>query len=178
MNRFISKVTIIVICLVFAALPIVNMCATASRAALINTKEFLLNFNLYAATTNLGHTLSLDNAEISRFSDQTLLKTVFNGCEVLALNLTPDTTQVLSIRCTWSTLAPGSSKYSDDFACLLMETLCACGLDTSSISDVFLKIGFLDACEVGDKGDVTIKGIRVSYEVTSSVGVSFLIEKT
>lgn len=159
----------------FAILIMSMISADATGQPLITTAEFLINFNLYASMLGLGHELSTDSAEISTFSDSVLLKQVINGCEIVSLNLSPDSKSVTSIRCTWSTLAPGSYKYSDDFIYLLMEVLMACGLESDGISDVFLNIGISDNFNVGDSGERVADGIRVSYEVTSTYGVSFTI---
>ena len=149
-----------------------------SREKLIDTEDFLLKFNFCAALLNSGHVLSTENSEISRLSETVLLKTIFNGCEVLSLNLTPDSKEVITVHCSWSISIPGSSKYSDDFIYLLMESLNACGMEADTISDVLLKLGGQDAYNIGDSNDVTINGIKVRYEVTSATGVSFTIERT
>ena len=152
--------------------------AYAADDNLIATDEFLVQFTLYAALLNTGHALSTENAdEITHFSDMVLFKTIFNKCEILSLILTPDGKEVTSIKCTWSTLTPGASAYSEDFIYLLMEVLCACGMDTDSIADLLVDLGMNNAFDVGDSGEATNDGIKVSYEVTSTFGVSFKIEK-
>lgn len=144
---------------------------------LISTEDFLFSFNFCATSLGTGHALSPEKAEISRFSDSVLLKTVFNGCEVLSLNLTPNSKKVTAIHCTWSTSVPGSAKYADDFVYLLMEVLNACGMKTSDISDVLMELGAKNAFNVGDSNAVIVDGIKVKYDVTSYTGVEFVIER-
>lgn len=161
------------------ALLCVTLCpAYADTSSLIATQEFLLQFSIYAAVLNTGHVLSTDTAdEITHLPDMVLFKTIFNKCEILSLILTPDGTDISTIKCTWSTLVPGASAYSEDFIYLLMEVLCACGLDTDSISDVLIELGANNTFDVGDSGEAITNGIKISYEVTSTFGVSFQIEK-
>ena len=144
---------------------------------LISTEDFLFSFNFCAASLGTGHALSTEEVEISRFSDSVLLKTVFNGCEVLSLNMTPDSKEVTTIHCTWSTSVPGSTKYADDFVYLLMEVLNACGMKTGDISEVLMELGAKNAFNVGDSNAVIVDGIKVKYDVTSYTGVEFVIER-
>jgi len=144
---------------------------------LISTEDFLFNFNFCATSLGTGHALSPENAEISRFSDSVLLKTVFNRCEVLSLNLTSDSKKVTAIHCTWSTSVPGSANYADDFIYLLMEVLNACGMKTGDISDVLIELGAKNAFNVGDSNAVIVDDIKVKYDVTSYTGVEFVIER-
>ncbi len=151
--------------------------AASDGESLIKTSDFLQSFNLYAAISNLGHTMTTDSAEISRFSDSVMLKTVFNGCEILSLDLTSDSEEVIEIHCTFSTSIPGASKYQDDFIYLLMEVLAACGMETNSIADLFTEIGVKNEFNIGDSGEAIADGIKVSYSVSTGIGLSFIIEK-
>ena len=173
-----SSAILAVVILCFVICPFFASAASTSDNSLIGTNDFLLYFNLYAASTNLGHTLSTESAdEIAHFPDHVMFKTIFNGCEILTLILSADSSMVTSIKCTWSTLTPGADKYSDDFLYLLMEVLCSCGLSTDSIADVFTTLGANNAFDVGDSGNMTVDGIEIGYEVTSAFGVSFTIKR-
>ena len=148
-----------------------------SAASIIGCKDFLLSFNYYATIAGLGHTLSTDKAdEIHYFSDSVMFKTVFNGCEILTLDLTADAEWVQTIHCSWSISSPGASAYSDDFVYLLMEVLCACGMETNDIADVMQELGS-NGFEIGDSGESIANGIKVSYNVKTGIGVSFTIER-
>ena len=148
-----------------------------SVASIIGCKDFILSFNYYAAISNLGHTLSKDKAEEIRYlTDSVIFKTVYNGCEILTLDLTADVEWVRVIHCTWSMSTPGASAYSDDFVFLLMEVLCACGMETNDIADVLQELGS-NGFEIGDSGESIVNGIKVSYSVKTGIGVSFTIER-
>ena len=144
---------------------------------LASVDSFLASFNTSAALMETGHTLSVENAEISRFSNFVLLKSVFHNCEILSLRLNMDSSRVMSVQCTYSTLVPNASSYADDFVCLLMETMYACGIDADSTMEALSNTGFLEHYAAGDTGETTVNGIKISYEVTSVFGASFTIEK-
>lgn len=171
MKKMVSVILIMVV------LGIIHCPVFAAASELVSIDDFLLTFNYCAALSHYGHELSTDNTEISRFSNHVLLKAVYNGCEILSLNLNPDSTKVMSVKCTYSMSVPGSSKYSDDFLCLLTETLSACGMNTNSIADVYSNLGLNSQTSIGDSGDVTVSGIRVSYEVTKTYGLSIEIKR-
>lgn len=165
------------IILTFAILSVFVCPAYAYDKTLGDTKEFLLKFALYSSAMNLGHSLSIEEAdELSYLPDYVLFKTIFNDCEILSLILTRDVKDIKYIKCTWSIDSRGATAYADDFLYLLMEVLCACGMETDSIAEVFSQFGGNGSFDVGDKGEATFDGIKVSYEVTSTFGVSFLIE--
>lgn len=149
-----------------------------SDMRLTTTEDFLTEFNAGAALMETGHALYVDSAETSRFSDSVLMKTVFNNCEILSLNLSADSNDVMSVKCTHSLIVPGASAYDDDFVYLLIEAMYGCGIDADSILDVLSDTGFFEHHSIGDSGEATMQDIKISYEVTSVFGVSFTIEKT
>ena len=72
----------------------------------------------------------------------------------------------------------GADNYLDDFLQMLMETLLACGMESDSISLLFTHFGEQYTFNVGDKGEMTIDGINISYKVTSYAGVTFVIKRS
>lgn len=145
---------------------------------LVSLEEFVFSFNFYGAFMGDGHELSIEKAfDFEKVSDGILFKTIFNDCEILSLMLSADATEVKSIHCTWASNMRGASDYLNDFLQMLMETLLACGMDSDSVSSLFTDFGESNSFNVGDKGEMTIDGIKVSYEVTSYSGVSFKIER-
>lgn len=151
---------------------------THGTANLVSAEDFMYYFNFYGALFDDGHVLSIDNAnEFVKVGEGILYKTIFNDCEILSLMLSSDAAQVKSIHCTWAYYTSGANDYLNDFLQMLMESLLACGMESDSISSLFSDFGKANAFSVGDKGERTIDGIKVSYEVTSYGGVSFVIER-
>lgn len=151
--------------------------AESSNSSLCKTLDFLMYFNTYVAIIGTEHTLTTETVEISSFSDSTLFKAVFNNCEILSLILNQESEEVMEIHCTYSTLVPGSTLYTDDFIYLLMESLMACGLDYSNVSDLLYDMGIRNKFEIGDSGESIIEGISIGYTVTSTFGISYVIKK-
>ena len=120
--------------------------------------------------------ITTSSAEISRFSDSVMVKSVFHQCEILSLTVDSDIQYVTEIRCTLSTASRLSSLYMDDFVYMLMEALMACEMESSSISEVMLKLGIDNNFQVGDSGEIVKDGIRIKYSVTKAFGISFTIE--
>lgn len=169
MKRLIS-VSLTLVLLVASALP-----ALASNAVLIDTESFLLNFNLYALLAETGHELSVEGAEeISTLNDGVLFKTIFNGCEILSLTLTADAKNVVSVHCTWVPYMSGASRYSDDYAALLLEALAACGMDADQITEALSFLG--DGLQEEVSGEKVMQGMRITYE-NGALGVSVSIER-
>lgn len=154
-----------------------NSSTPSPTKPIIDLNTFLYDFNFYSAFMGNNHRLSTENVEISIFTDSALIKKVFNGCEILSLITNKSMTDIVSIKCTLSTTTPGSDKYTDDFLSLLMESMLAAGMDSSSASDVFTKFGTKNAFKIGDSGKETADGLTVDYSVTNTVGISFTIEK-
>lgn len=161
---------------------LVSLCvcgyASAGEDYLVSTEDFIFYFNFYGAFAGDGHELSVDKAfDYTKMGDEILFKTIFNDCEILSIWLSSDALQVKSISCTWARNTSGADEYMNDFLQMLMETLLACGMESDSVSSMFKSFGETNAFNVGDKGEMTIDGIKVSYEVTSFAGVSFTIER-
>lgn len=177
MKKRIINITAFVLALCFFMFPIYPINAYAYNTNLISMQDFIYGFNMYDALFNIGHEISTDDVEISKLSDILLVKKIYNGCEILSLLVSPNTYEVNSVHCTLSTLTPKSDQYVDDFMVLLMEVLLACGMKTDSISDAITKLGAEGSFSIGDNGQVIVDGIRISYEVTRTIGVSFVIDK-
>lgn len=155
-----------------------HVSVTYGAANLVSAEDFMYHFNFYSALFGDGHVLSMDNAyDFDKVGDGILYKTILNDCEILTLMLSSDATQVKRVYCTWAFNTSGANDYLNDFLQMLMESLLACGMESDSISSLFSDFGKANAFSVGDKGERIIDGIKVSYEVTSYGGVSFVIER-
>lgn len=166
------------ICVLAIALLPVLPAAHAAGKYLVSAEDFMFYFNFYGALADDGHELSTENVfDFEYVSDGILYKTIFNECEILTLMLTSDAAQVKTIYCTWARNVKGSDKYAEDFLMMLTETLLACGMESDSISSLFTELGAGNSFEVGDKGEMTIDGIKVSYEVSLLTGISFTLER-
>jgi len=159
-------------------LDILNGKKKEADVPLVSLEDFVYYFNFYGALFGDGHELSIENiSDSEKVGDEILFKTIFNDCEVLTLMLSADVSEVKSIHCTWVSNMQGASDYMIDFLQMLMETLMACGMESDSISSLFTDLGEANAFNVGDSGEMTVDGIKVSYEVTVYSGVSFTIER-
>lgn len=140
MKRIISLLLVALLAMTITCSAFTFKGKTVDRSIVL-AEDFLFYFNFYASFLSTGHTLSVDNAEeISKLSDSTLCKWIFNGCEIMTLNLNSDGDKVMSVHCTLSN-GSRSTYYTDDFLILLMEALLACGLEYDSVSDLFTKVG-------------------------------------
>ena len=149
---------------------------SASTKTIVSAEEFVYYFNFYGAFMNDGHELSIDTVNaFESVGDGILYKTIFNDCEILTLRLSADAIDVKEIDCTWAINVRGADRYREDYLQLLMETLLACGIEADSVTTMFTEFGELNAFNVGDTGEKTVDGFKVSYEVTSYSGISFKI---
>lgn len=143
---------------------------------LTSTEDFVYYFNFFGAFNGNGHKLSIGNtSDLEEIGDEILFKTIFNDCEILTLMLSQDASKVNSIMCTWAKNMPGAGNYLNDFLQMLMESLLACGMESDSVSSLFTELG-KNTFSVGDEGEMSIDGMKVSYNVTSYAGVTFTIE--
>lgn len=144
---------------------------------LVSFEDFVYYFNFFGALLGDGHELSIENiSDFAEIGDEILFKTIFNECEILTLMLSADVAEVKSIHCTWASNMKGASDYLADFLQMLMETLLACGMEMDSVLSLFTDLGE-NTFNVGDEGEMTIDGVKVSYAVTSYSGVTFKIER-
>lgn len=159
--------------------PIVSKPTAAPiNKSIVDLDTFLYTFNFYGALIGSGHTFRLnDTDEISKISDGILIKKIFNGCEILSLMADKSMTNITSIHCTLSTRTRGSEKYYDNFALLLSEVLLSVGMDDESAASALDKLSNAGAFKVGDSGKTTVNGLTISYNISSTMGLSFVIEK-
>ena len=152
--------------------------AMASEETLISLNDFTLSFNLLSVLSGTNYALSLDNAdELTSFRDYVLFKTIYNGNIILSLDLTKDKKDVKDIHCTLAETYNTSQSDVDDFLSLLWEVLFTCGMESESISSVFASFAQSGTFQDGDSGEISMDGIKVSYEAGSYYVVSFVIEK-
>ena len=149
------------------------------RAGITDLYEFIESFNSAADVFMTGHRFSIDDAdEISDLYKTTLVKKVFNGCEILSVMLSKGTTNIQGIHCTYAYGVAMDSVHASDYWNLLFETLCACKIATEegfSITDFMSNIGFTDHHEIGDSGEVVIEGLKINYSINKGTGVTFSI---
>ena len=86
-------------------------------------------------------------------------------------------TNITSIHCTLSTPIRSSENYYSDFALLLSEVILSTGLDDNSAAAVLDKLSSVGTFQVGASGKTTVNGLTISYNMSSTMGLSFVIEK-
>lgn len=152
-----------------------SIAVSASSDYLTSLESFVLYFTLYDSQSNGSHNINDNINDIWDYHDETCIKSIFHGCEIMTIVTDKSTRNIKSIKLTLSS-GKNSSAYYTDFAALLMITLASVDVESDSIASYFIEVGSADKLEVGDSHEAVIDGVRVSY-VVESYGLIYTIEK-
>ncbi len=163
--------------LAFVLLVVVGSCCLFASAVadkvIVSVEDFVNLFNMYAGLTNTGHGLTDDSMDtMSAGHGVTLIKAIFNGCEVLTLTSDPFCKNVTEVICSFVVGVPGSDAYASDFIVMSIKAMLACGMDSDDVSsamDTFDKRGVGSTVDIG--------GFVISFEQPDSSSMLFRIVK-
>lgn len=148
--------------------------ANAKSSSIVSLDDFVYRFNFLSALMGDDHSLDDENIEIMTTFDDTILKAIYNDCEVLSMFLNDGKNAITRVSCT---IIPenGTYKYLDDFICLLVLVFYAAGMDDEASGDYFAEVGSM--IKNGTRSyETVVDGINVTYTQSSAFGITFKLE--
>lgn len=165
-----ALILFLVISILLCAVP-----ASAKTSSIVSLDDFVYRFNFLSTLLGDSHSFGDDNVEIMTTSQDTILKAIYNDCEILSLTLNDDLDKITEISCTLSDTY-GAETYLSDYLGMLVLVFYAADLDDEASGDYFDEVG--SKIENGSRYyETTVDGVNVTYTQTKVFGITFRLEK-
>lgn len=148
-----------------------SVSASAKTSSIVSLEDFVYRFNFISMLSGDAHSFDSENVEVMSTFHDTIMKAIYNDCEILSLTLDVDMDEVEAISCTLSPVN-GSDMYMRDFLNMLVLVFYAAGLDDVESGDYFEDVA--SKIKNGSKNyKTTVDGVSVTYTQTKAFGITF-----